>query len=441
MADEQGLGKSVTAIGLANALAAKSILVICPASLKLNWQREVRTWLVERRSIHVVDTKNDEWITRRPDVLIINYDIVHQFHDPLRARVWDLLIVDEAHYLKNPESRRSRYILGKKIRGPRLYDIEPIPARRKVFLTGTPIVNRPIELWPLVHALDPEHWPHYSDYVLRYCGAVVGGGAKTLQGATNLDELQEKLRATVMVRRLKKDVLSDLPPKMRQLIELPANGSSKAVRNEYRAYEKWQNLVEELQRTVEMSRASDNPSDYREAVDNLKQGVRVAFGEMAAARKEVALRKVPPVLERLADRSGRVVLLAHHKEVIRRYAQALGDTAVVLTGDTPVQERQEAVDRFQNDPTCEVFIGSIMAAGVGLTLTAASHVIFAELDWVPGNMAQAEDRCHRIGQQESVLVQHLVFEGSLDATMARTLVEKQRVIDQALDGKEPANNA
>jgi ribosomal protein S14 len=167
----------------------------------------------------------------------------------------------------------------------------------------------------------------------------------------------------------------------------------------------------------------------------LKVGASEAFNAIAKLRHDTALAKVPAVIETLKDavEQGKVVCFAHHRDVVAAIAEAFGPVAVTLTGDTSMAARQAAVDRFQNDPTCLLFVGNIRAAGVGLTLTASSHVVFAELDWTPANVTQAEDRCHRIGQHDSVLVQHLVLEGSLDATMARMLVSKQIVLDAALD--------
>jgi hypothetical protein len=161
----------------------------------------------------------------------------------------------------------------------------------------------------------------------------------------------------------------------------------------------------------------------------------VLFAEMSKVRHATAVAKLPQVIEylhtALDDSEDKIVVMAHHHDVVNAIAREFGDLAVVLTGET--NDRQTPVDRFQNDPGCRLFIGSIRAAGVGITLTAASHVVFAELDWTPGNISQAEDRCHRIGQRESVLVQHLVLDGSLDARMAKVVVDKQEVIDQALD--------
>jgi SNF2 family DNA or RNA helicase len=158
---------------------------------------------------------------------------------------------------------------------------------------------------------------------------------------------------------------------------------------------------------------------------------------MARIRHETALAKVPHAIkfiEESLESSSKIVVFAHHKDVISQLKDAFPG-CVSITGDTKMEDRQAAVDRFQNDDKCRVFFGNIKAAGVGLTLTAAAHVIFVELDWVPGNMSQAEDRCHRIGQKGSVLVQHIVLSDSMDATIAKRLIQKQEIIDKALDSE------
>jgi len=160
---------------------------------------------------------------------------------------------------------------------------------------------------------------------------------------------------------------------------------------------------------------------------------------MAQVRHDTAVAKVPQVIEfvtqQVADDT-KVVIFAHHHDVIDALVDAfMGNGVAKLDGRDSATNKQEAIDRFQKDPDCRVFVGNIQAAGIGITLTAASHVIFAELDWVPGNVTQAEDRLHRIGQANSVLVQHLVLEGSIDANIAKTMVSKQAVIDRALDDK------
>lgn len=424
IADEMGLGKTIQAIGIINSEEIKSVLVICPASLKLNWQRELRKWLVRKLSIMIA---NGGGRLPETDIVILNYDILHKHHDTLRAKTWDLMICDESHYCKNPKAQRTQEVLGAK-------DVDPIWAKRKVFLTGTPILNRPVEIYPIAKALAPKDFGSWWKFVHRYCDARQTRWGLEVGGASNLDELQDKLRSLFMVRRLKKDVLTELPAKRRQVIELVAIDAGEVLLKEQQAWKENEDRLADLQAKVELAKAEDEEA-YREAVRALRQGSMVAFNEMSKVRHEVALAKVPAVIDYLKDvleSIDKLVLFAHHKDVIAEIKEAF-PSSVVLTGDTSMQDRQAAVDRFQNDPACQLFIGSITAAGVGLTLTAASNVVFAELDWVPGNVTQAEDRCHRIGQTDSVFVRHLVLDGSLDAEMAMRLVEKQEMIDKALD--------
>jgi SWI/SNF-related matrix-associated actin-dependent regulator 1 of chromatin subfamily A len=435
ISDDMGLGKSIEAIGVINLdETIENVLVVCPASLKINWRKELENWLVRPMTIGIAKGKT---VFPETDVVIANYDILHNFKDELRANQWDIMIVDECHMMKNGNTRRSQQVLGKRrYRHPDDWDLTPIPAKRKLYMSGTPIVNRPIELWPLISSLDPETWNDFGQFTHRYCNAHQGRFGWDMSGAQNLGELQGKLRGSVMLRRTKSEVLTDLPPKLRQVIELSPNGARKVVEAEKAAYSRHQAALRELKVVVELSKASEKKSDYADAVSRLKEGVALAFGEMATARKNTAVAKVPYVIEFLEGVSGKVVVFAHHKEAVKQLKAALGDKAVVLVGDTSINKRNEAVERFQTDADVQYFIGSIQAAGVGLTLTASSHVVFSELDWVPGNVTQAEDRLHRLGQQNSVLVQHLVFDESIDAKMAKTLVRKQTVIDATLDDPE-----
>ncbi|MHC4356630.1 MAG: C-terminal helicase domain-containing protein, partial [Planctomycetota bacterium] len=217
------------------------------------------------------------------------------------------------------------------------------------------------------------------------------------------------------------------------------NGATKQVKAESEAASRHADKTAELQARIELAKASDDEEAYKAAVAELQEAARVMFTEMSRLRHETAVAKIPHVVEHVENAiggSGKVVVFAHHKDVVNGLMDEFGDRAVKLTGETPMAQRQEAVDRFQSDPTIQVFVGNIQAAGVGITLTAASHVVFAELDWVPGNITQAEDRCHRIGQTNSVLVQHLVFDESIDANMAHALTIKQDVLDRALDRRE-----
>lgn len=436
LADEMGLGKTIQAIGLINAdPTIERALIIVPATLRTNWQRELTKWLVRPATIGIASGK--DWPDT--DMVIINYDILKNHLDAIRAQEWDILICDEAHALKNPKAQRTQYVLGKWHKDP-AKRIPAVPARRKVFITGTPILNRPIELYPLIKALDSTTWGNWRSYVTRYCDGHETRWGWDVSGASNLDELQEKLRSTIMVRRLKADVLADLPPKRRQIMALPQNGAAPAVASEWEIMRRNEDMLEELRAAVELAKASEDEADYKAAVENLRDGARRAFEDISKARHETALAKLPAVkahLHELLETGEKVVVFAHHLDVLNALAEEFGDAAVILVGATSQDDRQLAVDRFQNDPEIKLFIGSLKAAGVGITLTASSTVVFAELDWTPAMMTQAEDRCHRIGQANSVLVQHLVLDGSIDAAMAQTLVEKQEIIDKALDDEIP----
>lgn len=427
--DEMGLGKTVQAIAVANGLRPRTVLVVCPASLKLNWLREWERWSVLPLSVGVAQPR--EW--PQTDVVIVNYDILTRYKEQL-GRGWDLLILDEAHKIKNPKAQRTEAALA-------------IPVQHRVYLTGTPLLNRPVELWPLVSSLDPERFRSFWAFAKRYCNArQVPAGRRLvwdLNGASNLGELQDLLRSRVLVRRLKREVLAELPPKVRQVIEV-RNGTTPEVEREEEALDRFRAWYEEARALVDLAAASGDTEAWKAQVERLREGVRAFFSEISELRHQTARAKVPYVIEHVRDALESVhkcVVFAHHHDVIAALAEGLAEyRPVVVTGETPVDQRQRAVDAFQNDPGVRVFIGSITAAGLGLTLTAASLVVFAELDWVPANVTQAEDRCHRIGQRDSVLVQHLVLEGSLDARIARVLVEKQDLLDRVLD-RESAEEA
>ena len=434
--DEMGLGKTIQALGVINSTPkAKRILIIVPASLRLNWQREAEKWLVNK-DLSIGIAIGAKW--PNTDVVIINYDILTKHKTQLRKRVWDVLICDEAHYLKNPKANRTKQVFGDWRYKTKEWKVDPLKAKRRILLTGTPIVNRPIELWGLANYLDPEEFDNFFRYAKRYANAHHNGWGWDFSGADNLDELQAKLRTRFLVRRLKKDVLKELPAKRRQIIELPANGASKLVAAEQAAWSAQEERLSALKLAVELAKISEDPDDYDRTVAALRDGATAAFEEMSKARHDTALAKVDYVVDHVADaaESGKVLVFAHHLDVVAKLADGLrakGLKVVTLTGSDSLNARQAAVDSFQDDDETKVFIGNIRAAGVGITLTASSHVVFAELDWVPANLSQAEDRAHRIGQTDSVLVQHLVLEGSLDQQIASQLVTKQAVIDAALD--------
>jgi SWI/SNF-related matrix-associated actin-dependent regulator 1 of chromatin subfamily A len=413
-----GLGKTIQVLAAVNTLRLRRVLVVCPKTLVLNWQSEAKKWLTDLKP-YVFRNGNG-----CDGFYIVNYEKLAKidFDGEL-----DCLVVDESHYVKNPKAQRSKRV--EQLAGR---------AKRVWLLTGTPIPNRPIELFhPLKILRHPlaDNWFYFAK---RYCDAYQSKWGWVVDGAANLDELQEKLRSTVMIRRKKQDVLTELPAKVRQIVVLNADGYRDALADELGVWQRYEDALVEYQAKVELARAEGEEA-YARAVAELRDAARHAFEEISRARHRLALAKVDDVVEHVKDiaEQHKVVVFAHHHDVIDKIANALAEFGcVVVDGRVPAEQRQERIQRFQTDPNCRVYVGSITASGVGVTLTAASHVVFAELDWVPGNITQAEDRLHRIGQKDTVFVQHLVVDGSLDARMAKVLVEKQRVADEALDAEK-----
>lgn len=413
IADDMGLGKTIQGIGVLNLLEdPKRVLIVCPASLKHNWIKELRQWMVHRLTYCIA---RGEYPWPLSDLVVINYDILEKFSEELLAVDWDLTIVDEFHYLKNEKTKRYKYF-------------KDIKAKRRIALTGTPYPNgRPGEMFTCLHWLDPHAWPTRKS-MIRYTG---WNGKE----ANHMEEFQQRLRTTVMVRRLKADVLTELPPKRRQVIELPSEGLRELVEKEKDEYKKKEIKLLQLRHAMLEARNADDTEAYDVAVRALRKASLVAFHEMAAVRKEVAIAKVPYMLSLLEDalEQGKVVVFGHHHEVLDAIAGHFQSCVVQFDGRQSLKKRNDAVERFQSDPRTRLFAGGFKAAGVGITLTASSHCVFAELDWVPGVISQAEDRVHRIGQQESVLVWHTVLQGSLDAVMAQRLIEKQIAIEKGLN--------
>jgi hypothetical protein len=368
--------------------------------------------------------------------LIVNYDLLHKYHKQLRVGKWDLVILDESAAIKNRDAKRTLAVIGRKA-APRkgLEEIPPIPARFRLCLSGTPIENRPEELWTTLYFLDPARWGSFWSYAKRYCGMASNGFGVDTSGATNLDELQRILRETIMIRRRKADVLTELPPKTRIVVEMETDGLEDVIAEEGRTFNRFREDLEAAQTRIELARASDSDEEFKAAVKGLASST-VAFTEMARVRHATAVAKVPAMIESIQadiEETGRkLIVFGHHRDVLQPLAAAFPGS-LLITGETPAELRQGICDRFQTDPNCGPFFGSIRACGEGLTLTAAKLVVFAEEDWVPGKVSQAEDRAHRIGQRDNVLVKHYVLPGTIDARMIQTIVAKQEIIDQALD--------
>lgn len=495
IADPPGLGKTIQAIGVHNAVTTKRVLVVCPASLKVNWKREWEKWDVHGLSVDLArsETKrepimengerlrdhNNKPMTRTwtehvwpdTDVVVINYDMLDAFDDDIKDVEWDLLICDEAHLLKSKTARRSMCIFGGTKNAVRKdgkvvtkkKDYVPLEATRTLYLTGTPVLSRPMDIWNLIRSCDRKGLGrNKEDFQFRYCGAYYSGDFLDATGASNEEELGRLMRERFMVRRDKKSVLKDLPDKTREMILLPQDKLEAPIKREKSRVEsaldaymsvagieqddndfRYIKIIDDLSNKLERALALQNTEepDWDKAVKTLDEPDQIMFTEISEAREEVALAKVGMVADhvnKLFEADEPVILFAYHKSVVAELQQRLEDMGMrvgIVTGSVSPNKRQKVVDDFQAG-LYDVILGNIMAMGTGFTLTRASIVVFAELDWVPSQIEQAEDRAWRHGQLNAVLIQHLVVDGSIEARMAMALLEKMGVISATLDSRD-----
>ena len=467
IADPPGLGKTIQFIGAVNATSIiDRVLIICPASLKLNWIREFKKWDVRNMTVGSPETVNvritdGDGVSRHvreyqwPDtqVVVVNYDILPKYVDAIRSVTWSLLCCDESHLIKNPKATRTIHVLGG---GKGKNKVDPIPAKQRVFMTGTPILNKPADLWTVIRAFDRGGLGRdYMSFVFKYCGAYKTGFGIVKDGQTNSKELQTLLRSRFMIRRDKREVLPELPTKRRQIVLLPGEGLSRVVKKENKSFiDNLEALAklsgeevssgddltdEQMQKMVDL--AVGNLMDYEDLKSNpdvFNEQFKHHFEALSQAREELGIAKVRLVKEyvdRLLESEDKVVIFAVHKGVVTALAEHYKDISCVVTGSVPVDKRQGQVDSFQNDPKKKVFIGNIDAAGVGYTLVAASHLVFAELDWVVAKVEQAEDRINRIGQKRGSHYHYLVVEGTVEARLLEVVVKKKEMTYNALDSE------
>jgi SWI/SNF-related matrix-associated actin-dependent regulator 1 of chromatin subfamily A len=443
LADDMGLGKTVQVIGALNSNEAlRRVLIVCPKSLIDTWLRELQTWLVRDLVVANLESGRKEAEADGADVVIINYDMVAKRRElldslPGDGRPWDAVVCDEAHYLKNPSAQRTMAILGDTVYArPRTQ--RPIRTDRLWLLTGTPLLNHPVELFPLLKACDPraEMVPNaltLAAFQKRYCAPRQTRWGMDYSGVSNLHELKSLISSgELMLRRTKEEVLTELPDKVRTIVDFK---DATAVKTE-------KELV-----IKERSLGGEGGAGNGELANGgfswdvpFSMGSDLGFKALTKIRHATSLLKVPSAIERInaiLEAQQKVVVWAHHKNVIDELMKGFPDSSVAVTGSTPTAERGAHVQRFQTDSSVRVFIGSIRAAGQGLTLTAASRVVFVELDWSPQIMRQAEDRCHRIGQRSCVHVEYLCIKGTIDEHMVSMLHRKHGTIERVLETPAP----
>lgn len=416
---QMGLGKTFVSIISALEVDAKRVLVVCPASLKYNWKREIECFTDD---VEVIEGR--EWKTGK--FTIINYDILKNFHllkpKDLRDEEYifqskfvdhnfDLVIVDEAHFLKNPDSQRGKImneICNK-------YGVD-----RTWLLTGTPIANRPMDFFNLLKLIKSplaQNWVHYAK---RYCDGkkfykVLKSGKKKLiwltDGASNLEELYKRTKNS-MLRRLTEDVL-DMPDKVIIPIFHEMNDKAKNIYDNI-----WDDYVEKRR------------SEGKQTTNLQKDLV-----ELGILRQHMALENIPntiEITENAIEDGRKVVIFCNYTEELNLIKEHFGNKAVIHNGSMSASAKQASVDQFQNNDKIKVFIGNIISAGAGITLTKGTVCIFNSLDWVPGNVMQAIFRCYRIGQDQKVFIYFNIFKDTVDERVWNTLFSKSSVIKEAL---------
>ncbi len=409
LADEMGLGKTRQSIIAARHAASDGPwLVVCPASVKLNWAREIRT-AAPGAAVEVIHG-GEPLRAGRGVWTVINYDLLHRYIDDLCRPRWQALIFDEAHYLKNRNSIRSR--MARRL-------VEGAPSEAVVHaLTGTPLMNRPRDLFPLLSLVNHPLGRSFLSFAKRYCAAYHNGYGWVTDGASNLDELAVQLHG-VMLRRTKEEVLA-LPPKLRHWLPVEVRQGIGG---------------REVARVVGILLANQlgKGSGARQERDRAR-----VIAHLTRARRQLAVAKTASTLEFVEgaiDQGEKVIVFSCFDEPLKKLAAKFGDQAVLLTGATPPRRRQRLVDRFQQEEGVRVFVGNIVAGGVGINLTAARQVVFNDLDWVPANHWQAEDRAYRIGQTATVNVTYMTAPGTLDDFVAQVLRTKMKLIESVVDGR------
>jgi SWI/SNF-related matrix-associated actin-dependent regulator 1 of chromatin subfamily A len=411
LADDMGLGKTRQAIvSLRHRTPGGRRLVVCPASVKRNWAREISV-IAPDSSILVIE--GTVQISATAEWVIINYDILGRHVDELQRVPWAALVFDEAHYLKNHTSARSK--LSRQLTA---LAAAATPALAVQLLTGTPLTSRPRDLFVLLQLAAHPLGRSFLSFAKRYCAAEKGEYGWKTGGASNIEELTVQLHG-VMLRRSKDDVLA-LPPKLRTWlpVEVPSGTGARAIKK-----------VFEL-----LAEKDTRPVPSRD-VELRRRGKLLAF--LVEARQALAFAKATTTLDfvrNAVDQGEKVIVFSCFDDPIQTLAKELGQAAVVVTGKTPAAMRQELVDRFQTDADARVFVANIIAGGTGLNLTAATQVVFNDLDWVPTNHWQAEDRAYRIGQTRTVNVTYFVARDTIDDFVQAVLETKAALVNAIVEG-------
>jgi len=410
IADAPGLGKTAQSLAFIKHSKFKRTLIVCPASVKFSWQNEVSKWT--NLSSVVIDSKTDlSSVDTDVNVWIINYDILKKHYGQLSKIRFDCMVGDEVQMIKSTNALRTKAFRSIS------RDIKSV-----VLLSGTPLLSRPSELFSLLNIVDPNTWNNWYDFARRYCAMKQTHWGMDTSGASNIEELHARIKR-YFIRRDKSQVLKELPPKT--FITIPVQLSSE-YNKQYKEASK--NLATYLRLY-----AGKQPADIAKAMaaEKLTQ-LNVLRHLNAMGKVKVAIELIESILEA----GEKVLIFSSFVEPLLELQDKFYSESVMITGQTPVQDRGFIVNSFQNDPNVKVFLGGIKSAGVGITLTAASNVIFLDYSWNPADHQQAQDRVHRPGQvANSVNIYQLTAIDTIDEDLKETLDRKQGIFDQVIEGK------
>jgi SWI/SNF-related matrix-associated actin-dependent regulator of chromatin subfamily A-like protein 1 len=408
LADEMGLGKTIQALTWIRKIPKRRpVVIVCPASVKYTWQAEahqhynMRTEVLEGRA-------SGRMQTLPCDVVILNYEILKSWLPLLRKFKPQVIILDEIHYITNPEAQRTKAVF-KLVKG----------AKSVVGLSGTPLLNRPVELWPVLKAIRPDLFPDFDKFAWRYCKPRFTPWGWTYDGATHTKELHRILRQECMIRRLKKDVLTELPDKQRRAVPF------------------------RLKSYVEYHQAQDDFLKWlnKKSVTKAKRASRsqalTKIGYLLRLVAELKMDWTQKWIEEffIAHPDQKLVAFTMHTAVIDRLKERFRDKCVVIDGRVTGRAKHDAVRAFQNNRRIRLFLGNWKAAGIGITLTAASHAAALDLPWTPGALLQGEDRLHRFGQKLKVILHYLMAMGTIEEKQIKILRRKTKVLDAILNGE------
>lgn len=437
LADDMGLGKTIMFLGYVNRHKnIRRVLVICPPNGRINWIREAKKWLVDDERVWKFQRiSGNQPVDPEANFVVVGWSNLasKEVTPGLMNGQWDIGIQDEAHYAKNTlTAARAKIAVGywdskaKKV-------VEGLAHKMPtIFTTGTPIPNRPKELFPMLAICDPQDLGRgFLSYAYRYCDATSNGYGSDFNGASNLDELQRKMRGRFMIRRKKQDVMSELPDKVRTVYTLDPKDVSGATR-----------LLNKMKKVLAKIAGFDDAvqeGNLEEAISRL-QASKAGFEEISLIRHELGRVKIKPTLElceQALQSNNKIIVFAHHRDVQDAMRDGLASYGVVqIKGGMSDEAKAAAADKFQTDDSIRVFAGSIDACREVITLTKATTVIFAELPWRPSDVAQAEDRAYgRVNDPHGINSYYVVLDDSLDAYMAQVLAAKEAVIYAALDEK------